>query len=208
VAFALAIATKVFPIFALPAWLRSLQPLDRRRALLIGATSLLTLGAPFLMTGVGGAFESAGLFAHTFEFNASLYFVARAIGTAVTGYNPIATVGPVLLATGLTAAFIIGLRAQPVDWRARGALAIGALLVCATTIHPWYLLYPLLLGLAAGHRWPWVWATLSWLSYLHYGPQVIPATLWLMIEYGVTAAVLALDLRTQPSKPQPSKPRS
>lgn len=193
-AFAIAIATKVFPIFALPAWLRALQPQDRRRALFIGTITLLILGAPFLLTGISGAFESAGLFAHTFEFNASLYFIVRAIGSAITGYNPIATIGPVLLATGLVATVIIGLRAQPADWRTRGALAIGALLLCATTVHPWYLLYPLMLGLAANQRWPWVWATLTWLSYLHYGSLAIPPTLWLLIEYALTLTALTLDL--------------
>lgn len=204
-AFAIAIATKVFPIFVLPAWLRALQPRDRRRALFIGTITLLTLGAPFLLTGVSGAFESAGLFAHTFEFNASLYFIARAIGTAITGYNPIATIGPVLLATGFAATFIIGLRARPADWRARGALAIGALLLCATTVHPWYLLYPLLLGLATNQRWPWVWATLSWLSYLHYGSLAIPPTPWLLIEYALTLTALTFDLL--PPKPSTLNPK-
>lgn len=198
-AFALAIATKVFPVLVLPAWLRTLQPQARRSAFLIGTAWLLALGIPFLLTGVGGAFESMGLFAHTFEFNASLYFLVRGIGTWLIGYNPIATIGPLLLMVGLAAALVIGLREQPRDWRARGALAIGALLLCATTIHPWYLLYPLMLGLAAGQRWPWVWATLSWLSYLHYGPSAIPPVLWLIIEYGITLTVLTLDLR----RPQP-----
>lgn len=203
-AFALAIATKVFPVFALPAWLRSLPYRDRHRAFLIGSALLLALSAPFLLTGVSGAFESTGLFAHTFEFNASLYFVARAIGQAIVGYNPIAFIGPALLTLGFIAAVVIGTAAKPADWRARAALATGALLLCATTVHPWYLLYPLMLGLAAGHRWPWVWATLSWLSYLHYGPQTSPATAWLLIEYVTTLTILTLDL-LPPKNPPPQK---
>ena len=218
---AAAIATKVFPIVLLPAWWRKRERELRRelelkrglglergrglgREVLTGVLTIFVLALPIALStgGFSGAWESAGLFAHTFEFNASLYFLVREIGEAWVGYNPIAVVGPALLALGLLGAAAVGLLG-PNRWgfpsRALGAFAV--LFTCATTVHPWYLLYILFFGILAQRKWAVVASFTALLSYGFYDGDVawIP---WGWAVYGLPLGVGMWEvMQRQPQPP-------
>jgi hypothetical protein len=213
---AAAIATKVFPVVLLPAWWRERErelgrererELGRERErelgrgrkreqelgreVLTGVLTIFVLALPIAMStgGFSGAWESAGLFAHTFEFNASLYFLAREIGESLVGYNPIAVVGPALLGLGLLGSAVIGFLG-PRGWgfslRALGAFTV--LLACATTVHPWYLLYILLFGILSEQKWAVVASFSVLFSYGFYDEEVA-AIPWGWAVYGLPFAV-------------------
>lgn len=118
-----------------------------------------------------GWLESVGLWFHSFEFNASLYYLAKAAGYAVYGYNRIAFIGPLLAA--LTAGGILWiwwmyLYRKRMDWSHAMLYALTMYLLLSTTVHPWYLGLLLTLSVISGHLYPVVWTYLVVLSYSHY----------------------------------------
>ena len=207
-ALGLAVAAKLLPLLALPLLLRRLG--GRRfvaYVAMVGGT-LLVLFAPFLSVAlVVNISRSLNLYFRSFEFNASLYYVLRAIGFQLTGYNEIARIGPALALAA--AAFGLGLA-----WRERrptlATLPVALLLLLtgyyalATTVHPWYLTPLLALAPFSRFRYPLVWGGAAVLSYAAYRTTAYTESLWLVgLEYAVVAAVLIWELslgRTRPEK--------
>jgi len=134
---ALAVATKLLPLLAVPLLARHLGWARLRRFGLVLAGSLLLLFLPFLSGHLlGNIGRSLNLYFQRFEFNASVFYVLRALGNRLVGYDLVGSLGPLLGvgAAGLTL------------WRAgRPALAslphwllltLSGYLVLATTVHP------------------------------------------------------------------------
>lgn len=100
-AFALSVASKLLPLMFLPFLIVRLWRRGRSQAfwyfsMAFGGLCLL-LFAPLLATGLSGNFGSSlELYFRKFEFNASLYYIAREIGYQQTGWNQIAVIGPAL----------------------------------------------------------------------------------------------------------------
>ena len=163
------------------------------------AGTLLVLFAPFVSVAlVANISRSLNLYFRSFEFNASIYYVLRAIGFQLTGYNEIARIGPVLA----LAATLFGLG---LAWRERRptlATLPAALLLLftgyyalATTVHPWYLTPLIALAPLTRFRYPLVWGGLAVLSYAAYRTTAYTESLWLVaLEYAVVGAVLAWEL--------------
>lgn len=100
-AFALSVASKLLPLMFLPFLIVRLWRNGRSRPFLIFSLAFgglcLLLFAPLLATGLSGNFGSSlDLYFRKFEFNASLYYIAREIGYQQTGWNQIAVIGPAL----------------------------------------------------------------------------------------------------------------
>ena len=198
-ALGLGVAAKLLPLLALPLLVRRLG--WRRFAsyvALMGGT-LLILFAPFISVAlVVNISRSLNLYFRSFEFNASFYYLLRAVGYHLTTYNEIARIGPAL---ALTAALLgLGLA-----WRERRpALATlpGALLLLltgyyalATTVHPWYITPLVALAPFTRFRYPLVWGGAAVLSYAAYRTSAYTENLWLVgLEYGLVYAVLAWEL--------------
>ena len=95
VGFGLAIGTKLLPLIYLPfLFLKGLYEKKWLIAILSGVVGLLTLLPLLDETFISAMSESLDLYFRSFEFNASIYFVARAIGYWIYGYNNIALIGP------------------------------------------------------------------------------------------------------------------
>ena len=198
-ALGLGVAAKLLPLLALPLLVRRLG--WRRFAsyvALMGGT-LLILFTPFISVAlVVNISRSLNLYFRSFEFNASFYYLLRAVGYHLTTYNEIARIGPAL---ALTAALLgLGLA-----WRERRpALATlpGALLLLltgyyalATTVHPWYITPLVALAPFTRFRYPLVWGGAAVLSYAAYRTSAYTENLWLVgLEYGLVYAVLAWEL--------------
>ncbi len=198
-ALGLAVAAKLLPLLALPLLVRRLGwPRFAAYAAVVAGT-LLVLFAPFVSVAlVANISRSLNLYFRSFEFNASIYYVLRAIGFQLTGYNEIARIGPVLA----LAATLFGLG---LAWRERRptlATLPAALLLLftgyyalATTVHPWYLTPLIALAPLTRFRYPLVWGGLAVLSYAAYRTTAYTESLWLVaLEYAVVGAVLAWEL--------------
>lgn len=198
-AMGLAVATKLLPLISLPAWFFWLKPAQKWSysgiALLVSCILFLPL---FDWQVFLHLFQSLDLYFRNFEFNPSLYALVRALGFALTGYNQIALIGPLL-------GFLSGLFILVVAYRRRKKCFPASLaylwliyLAFSTTVHPWYIIPALAFGLLGGLWFPWVWSAVVMLSYLQYGENMVEQKplLW-MIEYTLVGMALLVDLRNE-----------
>ncbi|MCB2410279.1 hypothetical protein [Hymenobacter lucidus] len=194
-----AVATKLLPLLVLPLLVRRL---GWRPWLLLVATVVVVLAvlfAPFLSAPlVANVGRSLDLYFHKFEFNASFYYLLRAGGYYLTGYNQIARLG-----TWLGAAMVVWVLAvaarekQPTLASLPQTLLVllTGYLALATTVHPWYLTTLVALSVFSRFRYALVWSALVPLSYAAYQTTAYRENLWLVaLEYGVVAAVLIWEL--------------
>ncbi|UYZ64389.1 glycosyltransferase 87 family protein [Hymenobacter weizhouensis] len=203
-ALGLAVGTKLLPLLVLPLLVRRLG--WRQTLWCAAGTSvvLVVVLAPFaspeLAANVG---RSLGLYFRTFEFNASLYYLLRAAGTGLVGYNPIAWVGPALALT--TAAGILLLAAR--ERRPTLAslphtllLTLAFYYALATTVHPWYLAPLVALSVFSRWRFALVWSGVAVLSYAAYQTAAYSENLWLVgLEYAVVVAAVLGESRRVPA---------
>ncbi|MBT9395156.1 DUF2029 domain-containing protein [Hymenobacter sp. NST-14] len=199
-ALALAVATKLLPLLVLPLLLRRLP---WRALLIFGAAlgaGLAALFLPFLsLELVANIGRSLNLYFRNFEFNASFYYLARAAGSYLTGYNQIALVGPALAALTAVGGLALAFTERRPTWASlpRALLLLLTLyFLLATTVHPWYLAPLVLLSTFTRARYALVWSGLAVLSYAAYRTTAYTEDLRLIVlEYVVVLVVLALDLR-------------
>ena len=203
-ALALGVAAKLTPLLLLPLLPRRL---GWRRAVGFGLTLgllLLAAFAPFASAALLRHFgRSLDLYFHSFEFNASIYYLLRAGGYYLTGYNEIARLG-----TGLAAAAAGGIlalaaleRRPTLAMLPRAALlAFSLYYLLATTVHPWYLTPLVALSCFTGWRYPAAWAALATLSYATYRTTAYQENLGLVaLEYLGVLLAGALDWRRRNS---------
>lgn len=175
-AFSGAVLTKVHPLMLLPfiavflGW--------KRGAWFSGISLLIIIGAflPLLLPPYAAAWRienmmtSFRLYYASFEFNAGIYYILRWIGTQVTGYNPIAIVGRLLMILQLIvlAVLLFRMKRTPHGLIHASFLAYLSYVLLSTTVHPWYILPLLPLALMLGYRSITAWTALVFLSYFAY----------------------------------------
>ena len=136
-----------------------------------------------------------------FEFNASIYYVAREIGFQIRGYNEIAIIGKVIPI--VVVLFIVGLafirRNIPLQHLISGMLlALTFYFFTATTVHPWYIATLVVLSLFTAYKYPLVWSFVIILSYLTYAYSSTDQNLWiLLLEYGVVYGYLIYEVSSR-----------
>lgn len=195
----LSAAIKLTPFIYLPALL-FYQSSERR--IWYGMLSLLvfSLSGWWLLEPVelSNFVQSLRLYFQTFEFNASLYYLAREAGSWWLGYNPIAITGIVIPITGALLIIWISLRNRKTErdfiWQ-RLALVGTVYLLFATTVHPWYLIPVLALAANSGLSFPFIWSGIVLLSYSAYQSAEYAENLFLTgIEYFILILLMAVEL--------------
>lgn len=175
--FGLAVLVKLTPLILGPLLLAAL-PKRKWLAFFGAAAAVQLIGWSFFLTPetIEHFASSVDLYFRRFEFNASLYYLAREAGIAWYGYNAIALVGPLMSLVSFSAILVIALRFRL--RRMRGSMPIFenaalltwlAYLSCSTTVHPWYAILTLALAVSTRFRaGVLVWSfTVVW-SYAHY----------------------------------------
>lgn len=165
---------------------------------IIGITILL-LFAPFYSSEfVHNYAETVGLWFSTFEFNASLYYLAREIGFAITGYNQIAIIGKFIpfLTLLMVLLFTFSRKNNPLqDLMVSMLFVVSIYFFMSTTIHPWYLATLIILSVFTNYKFPLVWSFVIILSYLAYANSRNTENLWIIaLEYTVVYAVFFWEL--------------
>ncbi len=199
----LSIAFKLFPLLFLPLFFFYLKP--KERVYFYG--TLL-----FLMVLCIGPFASGDTFLNywntlrlwfdTFEFNASIYYLIRAVGYHFVGYNIIKQVGTVMPFVLLAWVVFLSLKHR--------APTQKQLLLCllwagsfyfflATTVHPWYIITLLGLGIVSGYLFPLLWSFTVFWSYSAYGTPTVSESFGIItLEYLVVFGCLAYELYNKP----------
>lgn len=127
---------------------------------------------------------SVDLFAELFEFNAGPYYFLKHVLWIWTGADWSKTIGPAFRILFLSSLPVLyGLDAWR-DWSFRRAclLLLGTFFVLSTTVHPWYLLPVIGLGVMGPRpSWHWLWLGVCSIgTYLFY----IDGSYWLWIWLG------------------------
>jgi alpha-1,6-mannosyltransferase len=196
----LAVSTKLLPLLLLPVWVKKLGWKKGLLFSMIGTTVAALSFAPFVSLGfLKGFGQSLNLYFQNFEFNASLYYIARQIGWWVKGYNYISFIGPLLMGIFLALYAVLFFVKKKQDWRGFARMAVTVLALyylLATTVHPWYLINLLPFALMAGLRFPLVWCGVAFLSYHAYRQQGFAENLWwIALEYGIVLAAVLVEWR-------------
>ncbi|MGB0788088.1 MAG: glycosyltransferase 87 family protein [Marinirhabdus sp.] len=158
--------------------------------------TVLLFFAPFLSSGFVENFSSTiALWFGNFEFNASVYYIIRWVGYRTVGWNIIGTVGKVLPV--IVVVFVLGLaffRKNDTPQKLITAMlfAVSFYLLLATTVHPWYIVTPLVLSVFTKYRFPLVWGFVVVVSYSAYGAGGVKENLWLVASEYVLVTAFAL----------------
>ena len=179
-----AAAVKLLPLVFLPLMWRRLGWEQR---IGLSAVCLGVLGITFTPFLSGDLLQnvasSVNLYFQKFEFNASLYYLVRAIGYWFFDYNVIGWAGPGLSA-GAAAGMLLIAFARRLDFFDAALLMLGLYFACATTVHPWYVCSLVALSGLTRHRFAVLWSALVPLSYHLYAQQPFHENPWLIaLEY-------------------------
>jgi alpha-1,6-mannosyltransferase len=200
-AIALSIAAKLLPLLFLPFFIRRLGWAKSVRFFPVLGIFVLLLFLPLL----SGVFlenfgNSLDLYFRKFEFNASVYYVARWIGFQLVGYNMISVIGPMLASwtlLGISLLALWGLLGEKTSWSTlpgKALFAICVYLLLTTTVHPWYTALPIVLCLFTNWRFPLLWSALILLTYINYSYPEYFENLWIVgLEYGLVLLFLIYE---------------
>jgi len=168
---------------------------------IVGATTIL-LFLPFYSSQfITNYAETVGLWFQNFEFNASLYYVAREIGYLFRGYNEIAVIGE--FTAIIVFLFVVGMaffrkNKTIVQLITAMLFALSFYYFTATTVHPWYVATLLFLSIFTKYKFPLIWSfviILSYLAYLQIGNAGKSENSWIIaLEYIIVYGFLIWEL--------------
>jgi len=196
VLFALAVCTKLLPLMLLPLYFRRFGWQKVLAFYIVVGLSILILFLPLISEElIDGLQGSVGLYFQKFEFNASIYYVVRAIGYYVKGYNIIQTAGRWLAIV----AFLLIIGYSVVERKPRILDVFGWVwliyLLLALIIHPWYVLPLLAFTVLTPYRYAVVWTYFIFFTYAGYTANGFQENLWLVaLEYLIVLGWLGYEL--------------
>ncbi|NJX15383.1 mannosyltransferase [Tamlana crocina] len=169
-------------------------------SIVLGATLLLFI--PFFSSEfISNYSQTVALWFQNFEFNASLYYIARAIGYTFRGYNEIAIIGKftaIIVFVFVLALSFLRKNEATVKLITAMLFALSFYYFTATTVHPWYLAMLLALSVFTNYKFPLVWTfmiVLSYLAYLNVNSADKSENLWIIaLEYIVVYAVFIWEV--------------
>jgi len=205
-AFALSIVSKLLPLMFLPFLIKRLGWKKSIRYFIILGLTLVLCFSPLLnQTFFNNFANSLDLYFQKFEFNASIYYALRWLGTQIRGYNMIQVLGPILALIVFASISFRAYKESLVHYKnlfLACLFAICTYLFLATTIHPWYVSMPLALCLFTRFRFPILWSGLIMLTYINYSYGEYLENLWMVaIEYCLVFAYLIYELWQKQSTP-------
>jgi len=165
---------------------------------IIGFTTILLFVPFFSMEFVTNYSKTVGLWFGNFEFNASIYYLVREIGYAITGYNEIEIIGKILpiisILIILGFSFLKKNNSLP-NLITSMLLVFTCYLFLSTTVHPWYIATLVILCVFTNYKFPLVWSLVAVLSYLAYSNDSNSENLWIIaLEYGIVFSVFIWEV--------------
>ncbi|WP_026813168.1 glycosyltransferase 87 family protein [Arenibacter certesii] len=190
VVYALSISIKLVPLMFLPLFLKYLG-LKRSMMfyVLVGGVTLL-LALPFYAPEfISNYSQTIGLWFSNFEFNASIYKMVKYIGVQwdAKPWELIKTYGKII---PIIIIAWVGLITYIRNNKNVNSLITSMLWILSlyyflsATVHPWYIIFLVLLGLFSKFRFPLLWSLTIFLSYFAYSNAAYKESgLILILEY-------------------------
>jgi len=145
--------------------------------------------------------ETVGLWFSNFEFNASIYYIAREIGYTFRGYNEIAVIGkmiPFLVILFVLILTFFRKNKNTIQLITAMLLVLSFYYFTATTVHPWYIATLLILSIFTKYKFPLVWSfviILSYLAYINIDKADKSENLWIIaLEYAIVYSVFIWEV--------------
>jgi hypothetical protein len=203
--FALAICSKLLPLMLLPLLIRRI---GWGKAIAFGAISLSLTGLAFLpifdLETFQNLFASISLYFQSFEFNASIYYLVRAVGYYFVGYNIIGVAGKVLAGLTLAGILILSFTEKKPDIANLPRSFVWVLAIYfafAAIVHPWYICPLVAFCLLSDLRFPVFWTALLPLTYYTYRTEAYEENLWLVgLEYLLVIGYLTFERKNRKLK--------
>jgi alpha-1,6-mannosyltransferase len=181
---ACSISIKLIPLIFLPLFFQWFQKDDvRLKTSFSGIKNLVSFYViialitclffvPFLsLEFINNYTQTVTLWFQKFEFNASLYYVAREIGYLFRGFNEIEIIGkviPVINILFITYLTFFRKNKTHLELITSLLLVLTFYYFTSTTVHPWYIATLLILSIFTNYKFPLVWSFVGILSYLAY----------------------------------------
>ena len=208
IVFACSISIKLIPLLFLPLLYQMLGWKKSIGFYAIVGTMTLLLFSPFYSSQfVTNYAETVALWFHNFEFNASLYYIAREVGYLFRGFNEIAIIGvctAVMVFLFVIAMTFLRKNKSMIQLITALLFALSFYFFTATTVHPWYIATLLILSVFTKYKFPLVWSFViifSYLAYLKIGKADKTENLWIIgLEYLIVYGVLFYELWLKPKQ--------
>jgi len=196
---ALAINVKLTPLILLPFLFRFIGwKLALKMWLLVGLFTILLLGIYLWPSVLPNFLKSIELYFNNFQFNSSLFTITEFLLYPVYDYETILIVGPLLSKVSFVIICLIAFL-KPINsgrvWFERMLWGYLIYLLFATTVHPWYIVFPFGLSIFTRNTFMIGWTFLIMLSYGFYSleNQVLSKGL-IVLEYTGLLFLVILDL--------------
>lgn len=145
--------------------------------------------------------KTVTLWFQNFEFNGSLYYIARKIGYLFRGHNEIAVIGkiiPIIVIVFILIITFFRRNKTAIQLISVMLFALSFYYFTATTVHPWYIATLLILSVFTKYKFPLVWSfaiILSYLAYVNVNSAVKSENLWVIaLEYIIVYGVLIWEV--------------
>lgn len=167
--FGLSVAVKFLPLIFLPLLLRKIGFKKTVIYGLIVAGVLILSFLPLINTAHLWAIrDSMALYFQKFEFNASLYYLARWYGFETAGHNIIARSGKWMMYATLASIWLYALVGKKKRLPEQMMWVWTLYLLFATTVHPWYVIPLLAVSVFSHKQYPYLWSILVFFTYINY----------------------------------------
>ncbi|WP_303318252.1 mannosyltransferase [Flavivirga abyssicola] len=178
--------------------------------------TIIALFAPFYSSEfINNYAQTVGLWFQNFEFNASIYYVAREIGYSFRGYNEIAIIGKVTPIIVILFVLIITFFRKNktfIELITAMLLVLSFYYFTTTTVHPWYVATLLILSVFTKYKFPLIWSfviILSYLAYINLNKADKSENLWIIgLEYMIVYGVFLWEVFIKKEQSQISSKRS
>ena len=202
---ALSVSIKLIPLMFLPLFF---QKLGFKKSfgfyIIIGLVTVLLFLPFYSLEFINNYTQTVALWFQNFEFNASLYYIAREIGYLFRGWNEITIIGkiiPIIVLLFIVIITFFRKNKTTIELITAMLFVFTFYLFTTTTVHPWYIATLLILSIFTNYKFPIVWSFIIILSYLAYVNGNNTENLWIIgLEYLVVYSVFIWEVFIKKTK--------